>query len=291
MDRIVVGVDAEVAGVAAVEWALTEAVRWGAALSAVRAWSPSVYGMDYSGVLASGDGPPAECTDAQQLAAEQLKRASARVPGADTVVSEATATMGGPAQVLLDAAGPGVLLVVGTRGHGALSRAVIGSVSSSVLHHVHGPIVAVPEPAPSDGRPGRVVVGVDHSSSSFAALAVAAEYARRRGAVLVPVYVHEPVLGDVPGLGAGLQDLAALEAVERRSLELACQEIGAGEDAAPVEAEVLVGHAGSTLTSLTRPQDLLVVGSRGRGGFAALLLGSTSTQCVQHARCPVLVVR
>ncbi|MBC7638216.1 MAG: universal stress protein [Rhodoferax sp.] len=290
MDRIVVGVDAGAAGVAAMQWALTEAVRWGVPLSAVRAWSPSVYGNDYSGVLTSRDGQPAERTDAQQLADEQLTMACARVPGSDTVVCSGTATGGGPAQVLLDASGPGVLLVVGTRGHGVLSRAVMGSVSSSVLHHVHGPVVAVPEPAPRDNRPGRVVVGVDHSPASLAALAVGAEHARRRNAVLVPVYVQQPILGDMPGLGAGFQDLAALEAVERRSLELTCQEIGS-QGAAPVEAEVIVGHAGSTLTALTRPQDLLVVGSRGRGGFAALLLGSTSTQCVQHATCPVLVVR
>jgi len=291
MDRIIVGVDAGVAGVAAMEWALTEAVRWGVPLSAVRAWSLSVYAMDYAGVLATGDGPPRECTDAQHLAEEQLKLACSRVPGADTVESDATATVGGPAQVLLDAAGPGVLLVVGTRGHGALSRAVMGSVSSSLLHHVHGPVVVVPEPAPHDDRPGRVVVGVDHSRTSLAALAAGARYARRRGAVLVPMYVHQRVLGELPGLGASVEDLVALEAVERRSLELACQEVGAGEGAAAVEAEVVVGHAGSTLTALTRPQDLLVVGSRGRGGFVGLLLGSTSTQCVQHATCPVLVVR
>jgi len=291
MDRIVVGVDAGLAGVASMEWALTEAVRCGVPLTAVRAWSLSVYAMDYAGLLATGDGEPREKTDAQHLADEQLKQACMRVPGADTVECSATATVGEPAQVLLDAAGPDVLLVVGTRGHGALSRAVMGSVSSSVLHHGHGQVVVVPEPAPQDGRPARVVVGVDHSRTSLAALAVGAAHARRREAVLVPVYVHQPVLADVPGLGDGVDDFDALEAGERRSLELACQEVDARAGAAAVEAEVVVGHAGSTLTQLTRPQDLLVVGSRGRGGFAALLLGSTSTQCVQHATCPVLVVR
>ena len=58
-----------------------------------------------------------------------------------------------------------------------------------------------------------------------------------------------------------------------------------------VRAEVLVGNPGASLKKLARPQDLLVVGSRGRGGFAGLLLGSTSTQLAQHATCPVLVVR
>jgi len=291
MDRIVVGVDAGLAGVQALEWAVTEAVRCGVPLVAVHAWTPSVYAMGYAGVLVTADREPREGADAQHLADEQLTQACTRVPGSDTVERTATAVVGAAAQVLLEATGPGDLLVVGTRGHGALSRAVLGSVSSSVLHHGHGQVVVVPEPAPEDDHPSRVVVGVDHSRSSLAALAVGVAHARRRGAVLVPVYVHQPLVGDVRGVSGGLNDLAAMEAVERRSLSLACQEIDPTSGAAEVAPEVVVGHAGSTLTQMTRPQDLLVVGSRGRGGFTSLLLGSTSTQCAQHATCPVLVVR
>ena len=57
-----------------------------------------------------------------------------------------------------------------------------------------------------------------------------------------------------------------------------------------VEPEVVTGHAGAVLLEMTRPGDVLVVGSRGRGGFRGLLMGSTSTQCAQHATCPVVVV-
>ncbi len=287
MDRIVVGVDAGPAGAAAVQWALGEAVLRGIPLTAVRAWSPSVYAMDYSGVLLSVEGEAPECTAARQVAEEQLKRACERVSGADTVESTATAVLGGPAQVLIDASGPSVVLVVGTRGHGALSRAVLGSVSAAVLHHAHGRIVVVPEPTEHDEQPARVLVGVDHSPASLVALAAAADEADRRGSSLVPVHVHEPVLGDVSGLGTCTDDPAGLEAVERRMLETACAAAGVQD----VDAQVVVGHPGATLNALARPQDLLVVGSRGRGGFAALLLGSTSTQTAQHATCPVLVVR
>jgi len=128
---------------------------------------------------------------------------------------------------------------------------VLGSVSSSVLHHATVPVASVPEPQDGDGTAPRVVVGVDHSPAALTALAAAAEHARRRGLVLVPVYVHEPV--ELPRGGAHAPSVALLRTA--------------------------------------RPQDLLVVGSRGRGGFAGLLLGSTSPQLAQHAPCPVLVLR
>ena len=76
--------------------------------------------------------------------------------------------------------------------------------------------------------------------------------------------------------------------------DLISREAGAAAEAAgaaDVQAEVLTGQPTAQLLATARPQDLLVVGSRGRGGFAGLLLGSTSTQLVQHAPCPVLVVR
>ena len=78
-----------------------------------------------------------------------------------------------------------------------------------------------------------------------------------------------------------------LEDSERHRLHDAAKAAGAAD----VQAEVLVGHPSAQLLATARPQDLLVVGSRGRGGFTGLLLGSTSTQLAQHAPCPVLVVR
>ena len=177
------------------------------------------------------------------------------------------------------------MVVVGSRSSGALSRAVLGSVSSAVVHHTTTPVVVVPEPRDSDSAAPRVIVGVDHSPAALAALAAAAEQARRRRVTLVLVFVHEPI--EVPRGGAHAPDLALLEDSERHLLVEAARAAGAAD----VRAEVLVGRASAGLLSLARPQDLLVVGSRGRGGFTGLLLGSTSTQLVQHAPCPVLVVR
>jgi nucleotide-binding universal stress UspA family protein len=89
-----------------------------------------------------------------------------------------------------------------------------------------------------------------------------------------------------PGEGV---DLPNLESSERASLAAAANAAGAPADI--VEPEVVIGHPAGSLERLAAPDDLLVVGSRGRGGFAGLLLGSTSTQLAQHAKAPVVVVR
>lgn len=284
MNRVVVGVDASPSGVAALHWATEEAVRRGAALLAVRAWSYNAYAAE-AYMYASDGGGQLESTAAQLEADEQLKLAVEDVAGAEALSCSATAVFGPASKVLVEAAGDSSMLVVGSRGHGALSRAVLGSVSSAVLHHATGPVTIVPEPREHDGVEPRVIVGVDHSPAALRALAVAAEQARTRGAVLVPVYVHES--RELPLGGVHPPDLALLEDSERRQLEAAAK--GAG--ALDVQAQVLVGNPVVELLAAARPQDLLVVGSRGRGGFSGLLLGSTSTQLAHYATCPVLVVR
>lgn len=284
MSRIVVGVDPSPSGAAALEWALREAVSTGASLHAIRAWTPSAYAME-AYAYGAPDVEFVESNQAQHEADEQLKLATERVAGADTIDCTATAVPAAPSQVLVEQASHSAMVVVGSRSSGALSRAVLGSVSSAVLHHATTPVVVVPEPRDSDGAAPRVIVGVDHSPAALTALAAAATQARRRGATLVPVFVHEPI--EVPLGGMHPPDLARLEDTERHQLTGAAEAAGATD----VQAEVLVGHPSAQLLAAARPQDLLVVGSRGRGGFTGLLLGSTSTQVVQHAPCPVLVVR
>ena len=284
MNRIVVGVDPSPSGAAALEWALREAVSTSASLHAVRAWSPNAYAME-AYAYASRDVVPVEAAAAQREADEQLKLAKERVPGSDTIASTATAAFGSASQVLIEQAKDSVLIVVGSRSNGALFRAVLGSVSSSVLHHATGPVTIVPEPRDNDGASPRVIVGVDHSPAALTALAAGADHALRRGLTLVPVYVHEPI--EMPRGAAHGPDLALLEDSERHVLDAAAKRAGATD----VGAEVRVGNPVVELLATARPQDLIVVGSRGRGGFSGLLLGSTSTQLAQHAPCPVLVVR
>ena len=284
MTTIVVGIDASPSGTAALEWALREAVSTGASLHAVRAWNPTASAME-AYAYGAPDVELIESRQAQLEADEQLKLVTERVAGADTIDCSATAVLGAASRVLVEQAEHSAMVVVGSRSSGALSRAVLGSVSSAVVHHTTTPVVVVPEPQDTDDAAPRVVVGVDHSPAALAALTAGIEQARRRGVTLVPVFVHEPM--EVPRGRGHAADLARLEDSERHALTEAAR--GAG--AADVQAEVLVGQPSAQLLAAARPQDLLVVGSRGRGGFAGLLLGSTSTQLVQHAPCPVLVVR
>ena len=134
-----------------------------------------------------------------------------------------------------------------------------------------------------------IVVGVDGSEGSRAALRVAVEEARLRHARLHAICAWE-VPTAIPG---GVLPPVALGDFQQRAQEIV--------DAALAEASRLdpeIGSTGATahgqaawsLVSAAGPGDLIVVGSRGRGGFAGLVLGSVSQQVVHHARCPVLVV-
>lgn len=281
MDGIVVGVDRSAAAVGALEWALEEGVRRGSKVTALCAWTDlATAGYPLGGVLVTD---PAQVEQlARETAEELLKEATGKVAGADGIETGVAALRGPAAAVLAEMSRTADLVVVGTRSASALSRAVLGSVSSSLLHHASSPVVVVPEPRPAGTRAPRVVVGVDHSPESKVALQWAADVASRRGWPLVPVFVREATFDEV----SSDLSLADLEDHERAALRSA---VGTFEGF--VEPEVLTGHAGEQLLRMVEPQDLLVVGSRGRGGFTGLLLGSTSTSVAQHAVCPVAVLR
>ena len=283
MEGIVVGADETAAGVAAARWALEEGALRGLPVTVVRAWADPV-------ALGYGTGM-AIVTDLETFrrAAEGTAHDVLRMAGGTGggPVATTLAVQGRATEVLTRSSAGAALLVVGTRSAGALSRGVLGSVSASVLHHAHCPVVVVPEPPePATGQP-RVVVGVDHSPSSVHALGWAAEEAERRSWPLVPVLVREPAGLATTADGAPV-DLARLEESERAALSAAAH---GHHPRLRVEPEVLTGHAAHALLEFSEPADLVVLGARGRGGFRSLLLGSTSTAVAEHARCPVVVIR
>jgi len=140
-----------------------------------------------------------------------------------------------------------------------------------------------------------IVVGVDHSEGAKEALRFAFEEAQLRGATLRVVhawqfgYIGAPSIeGSVPVLGAELDEhRSAAEAVLDAMVREAIPEAGDIK----IERPVVEGAAAAVLVEESRGADLLVVGSRGHGGFAQLLLGSVSQQCAHHAECPVVIVR
>ncbi|MFI9614969.1 universal stress protein [Streptomyces sp. NPDC052023] len=135
----------------------------------------------------------------------------------------------------------------------------------------------------------RVVVGVDGSPSSYAALRWAARYAQSVGGVVEAVHAW-----DTPS-SAGFSGPAIdpdfdLEQARERFTE----ELGAvfpDERPAGLRQELVEGDPSEVLIRASQGAELLVVGSRGRGGFARAMLGSVSQRCAQHAACPVVIVR
>jgi nucleotide-binding universal stress UspA family protein len=137
-----------------------------------------------------------------------------------------------------------------------------------------------------------VVVGVDGSEHAERALVFAAEEAGRRGAaVRVVTAWHVPTA--VYGAGYAPMMSPSLEESEQEAAEHTAAAAAEKLRARGLEAEVVVAHAqaADALVEASRDADLLVVGSRGHGGFAGLLLGSISQQCAQHAPCPTVIVR
>jgi nucleotide-binding universal stress UspA family protein len=135
-----------------------------------------------------------------------------------------------------------------------------------------------------------IVVGVDGSPGGRSALRFALREAHLRGAdVRVVGAWHLPVAAYAGGYGPGDPDLGAeLEKVALHNIEQALDEAGAGE--IPVETIVREGVPARVLLDEAQDAELLVVGSRGLGGFRGLLLGSVSQQCAHHAPCPLVIV-
>jgi nucleotide-binding universal stress UspA family protein len=135
-----------------------------------------------------------------------------------------------------------------------------------------------------------IVVGVDGSASSKAALRWAIRQAKLTGAAVQAVTAWRfPV-----GYGMATVDGGSVidfETSAKQILTEALAEVSGLHPEVPVRPLVIEGHAAEVLLNAARGAELLVVGSRGHGGFASALLGSVSMYCVLHAHCPVLVVR
>jgi nucleotide-binding universal stress UspA family protein len=141
---------------------------------------------------------------------------------------------------------------------------------------------------------GRLVVGYDGSDSSSQAARWAAGEARARGRELIVLYVLLPPTSS-GGFGVGLPPsldlLAQLEDSARAEVEAAVEQLRVDVPGVRVTPVLTVGSPSSALLDASRSADLVVVGSRGHGGFTGLLLGSVGAQVAAHAECPVVVIR
>jgi nucleotide-binding universal stress UspA family protein len=138
----------------------------------------------------------------------------------------------------------------------------------------------------------RIIVGIDGSPQSRAALEWAAREAARAGGEIDAVLVYGSGLAWID-VGSDAEPLIVARSGERAK-EVLHEAIAAADlptdDVVTVNPMVVLGDPAASLVDLARSADLLVVGSRGRGGFAGLLLGSVSQRCAERSSCPVVVV-
>lgn len=180
------------------------------------------------------------------------------------------------------------LLVVGSRGHTRADDLLIGSVSQHLARHAPCPVVVVRPTRGADAR--RIVVGVDGSATSSAALEQACRRAERTGETVVALHAwrtHAPstdVWSSEPRVQKGLADREILLAESVAGMRVDHPDVAIEQEAVPV-APV------RCLVDASRSASLLVVGSHGLGFFGGLLLGSVSQGVLQRAECPVAVVR
>lgn len=140
-------------------------------------------------------------------------------------------------------------------------------------------------------RRQRIVVGVDGSSGGRAALRWALEEAERRHATVDVVLAwHLPYTFGGPAMTVPFDPAEEASNAKQQLDHLVAAAVGREHRDLEVNQIVAQGAAARVLLDVAKGADLLVVGSRGRGGFTGLLLGSVSQQCVHHAPCPVVVV-
>lgn len=299
--RVVVGLDGTPGSRAAAVVAARSATRRGVPLRAVVAVEPPSRGAGRSWAAVAGVPLAPIAETARRTAAtargvlddvlRQVRREDGAAPDA-----EVTTVIGPAAEVVLDAARESDELVLGHRGRGRATSVLLGSVGLTCVLHARCPVTVVPPPVPAEGpAPTRVVVGVDGSEDSRAAVTYALREAGRRGAPLTAVVAYPdeavtwPAMADVPPWP---QDLARVE-VERAAamVDAAAAAVRrAGDPVGDVEVTGAPGSPGAVLTDATWEAALLVVGHRGRGAARSVLLGSTGLGCLVRAVCPVTVV-
>ena len=284
---IVVGYSGSQSSMPAVQWAAGEALATNRPLRVVMAWGMPTFGIS----------PVSEAADLDRTHAEAVLNAVVYQLRADMVglAVEGELVRGKPAQGLLDRATDAAMVVIGNRSRSGLARLVLGSVSSAVVTHVDVPVVLVRDDADKDGpvyRQGPVVVGLDGSAGSEAAVTFAMEASIRHGMTVHAVHtLDEQVLArTAPATGAGA---TATQSRPAQLLELspALKAARAEYPAVTVTEMVEAGHANDVIVAAGAGAALTVVGSRGHGGFKGALLGSVSRSVIEHVQSPVAVIR
>lgn len=273
---IVVGFDGSGDACQALDWAADQALRTGTPLRVVIARGDLYTLSDWADQWTRG------------LAEERLDLASKQLAehglhDADLVISDGIA-----AAVLVEESVAAGYVVIGRDGRGPIMEGLMGSVRQHVTRHARCPVVVVHD---AEAPGAKVVVGVDGSAQSLAALEFALDVAAPQISDVEVVYCPETgdwfsgsdQLDPAPEIRAAIE---ARHALVREQVRAAGRARGAD-----LVFRKLDERPGRALIDASRGSRLVVVGSRGRGGFRELLLGSVSADVVRHAHCSVAVVR
>lgn len=284
MNAIVVGTDGSRDGTRAVGWAADEAASRGCPLRIVHAVAPWLYERNVDPrllavrewLLAGG----------QEIIGTAVEAARARAEGID-VAGEVVP--GGASRALLERSRDAPMVVVGGNGVGTVAGLLLGSTALQVVSHATVPAVVVRHVEPFARE--EIAVGVDGLPASEPALTFAFEEAGLRDARLRVVHVwSDPGTAGPGGLTPLVYDADAVIAEHSRWLNDALAPWRGNYPEVEVVIEVVHGRPVRILSGVSARSDLLVVGTRGHGGFRGLVLGSVSHGLLHHAHCPLAVV-
>jgi nucleotide-binding universal stress UspA family protein len=282
---VVVGVDGSPAALTAVRLAAGEAASRRRPLRIVHAF---VWPL----LHVSGDPPPEGPAggglrqNAERIVAQAVAEAEATAP--DLQVSGEIVT-GQAGAVLLHEAPRAALIVIGDSGLGRFTSLLAGSVAIQVAEYAVCPLLIA---RGEERSTGPVVVGVDGSPLSDLAVQFAVEEAALHGTELVAVHAYEYPVRTGPGDVVPLVfDTEALRAEEDRVLAESVAGLADRYPEVPITRRLIPGRAALALIEESTTAQMIVVGARGRGGFAGLVLGSVSHAVLHHSSCPVAILR
>lgn len=269
--QVIAGYDGSADSIDALDWAIGEAQLRGVQLTVCHAWTP-----------AYGPGTDDRSDPARQRAETVLAAGVRHAQAAAAPVEIRQLLACGPAtRVLCELSAEAGLIAVGSRGLGGVTGLQLGSVSHQVAAHARAAVTVVRgrwRPGPGQA-PGPVVVGADGSTASLAAVELAVTEATLRDVPLVAVCA----LSDSAGVLGIARSVAA-------DFAAALDRVQAMHPGVVLHRRIEPGTPRSALLAAATHGQLLVVGARGRGGLAQMMLGSVSLAILQHATCPVTVV-
>ena len=283
---ILVAVDGSAESDAAVRWATREAVLHDAPLTLAHVVMPVVV----SWPVASLQGSYNEWQEqnAQHVIEQAQKTLHASLGEAQPPAVHTKVLHDYIVPALVDASKEAQMVVVGSRGMGAIGRTLLGSVSSGLVHHAHGPVAIIhADEAQAPDHTSPVLLGIDGSPASEAATALAFDEASRRGVELMALHAWSDV-GVFPVLGMDWRQY------EDEGHEVLGERLAGWQEQYPdvtVRRRIVCDQPARWLIDESEQAQLVVVGSRGRGGFPGKLLGSVSSAVAQAAKAPVVVVR